>query len=160
APSTMTLGGILKHMALVEYGWFSRSLHDREYAPPWDAVDWKANRDWEWHSAAEDSPEELFALWHRAVEQSRADVAEVLDSGDGLGRPAKRTWPDGRRPSLRWILCHMIEEYARHNGHADLLRESIDGATGELPRCLVKEGTQVLVEDGGALQVGQVADVR
>jgi Protein of unknown function (DUF664) len=56
---------------------------------------------------------------------------EVLDSGDGLGRLAKRTWPDGRSPRLRWILCHMIEEYARHNSHADLLRESIDGATGE-----------------------------
>jgi hypothetical protein len=55
----------------------------------------------------------------------------VLGSGDGLGRLAERTWPDGRSPSLRWILCHMIEEYARHNGHADLLRESIDGATGE-----------------------------
>ena len=131
AASTMTLGGILKHMALVESGWFSRSLHDRDYAPPWDAVDWNADPDWEWRTAAEDSPEELFALWQRAVEQSRADVAQVLDSGDGLGRPAGRTWSDGRSPSLRWILCHMIEEYARHNGHADLLRESVDGATGE-----------------------------
>jgi uncharacterized damage-inducible protein DinB len=131
AASTMTLGGILKHMALVEYGWFSESLHGREYAPPWDAVDWEADPDWEWRTAAADSPEELFALWRRAVEQSRADVAQVLDGGDGLGRPAKRTWADGRSPSLRWILCHMIEEYARHNGHADLLRESVDGATGE-----------------------------
>ena len=131
AASTMTLGGILKHMALVEYGWFSRSLHGREYAPPWDAVDWKADPDWEWRTAAEDSPEELFALWQRAVHQSRADVAAALNSGEGLGGLAERTWPDGRSPSLRWILCHMIEEYARHNGHADLLRESIDGATGE-----------------------------
>ena len=65
------------------------------------------------------------------MEQSRADVAQVLDSGDGLGYSAKGTFSDGRSPSLRWILCHMIEEYARHNGHADLLRESIDGATGE-----------------------------
>ena len=131
AASTMTLGGILKHMALVEYGWFSGSLHGREYAPPWAAVDWDADPDWEWRTAAEDSPEELFALWRRAVDQSRAEVAQVLDGGDGLGRLAKRTWADGRAPSLRWILCHMIEEYARHNGHADLLRESIDGATGE-----------------------------
>ncbi|HEV8456252.1 MAG TPA: DUF664 domain-containing protein [Gemmatimonadales bacterium] len=46
-------------------------------------------------------------------------------------RLARRTWPDGRAPSLRWILCHMIEEYARHNGHADLIRESVDGLTGE-----------------------------
>jgi uncharacterized damage-inducible protein DinB len=131
AASTMTLGGILKHMALVEYVWFSRYLHGCEFAPPWDTVDWKADRDWEWRTAAEDSPDELFALWQRAVEQSRAGVAKVLDSGDGLGRLAKRAWPDGRSPSLRWILCHMIEEYARHNGHADLLRESIDGAIGE-----------------------------
>jgi uncharacterized damage-inducible protein DinB len=131
AASTMTLGGILKHMALVENAWFSRSLHGREYPPPWDAVDWKADPDWEWHTAAGDSPEELSAMWQRAVEQSRADVADVLDGGNGLDRLARRTWPDGRSPSLRWILCHMIEEYARHNGHADLLRESIDGATGE-----------------------------
>jgi hypothetical protein len=48
-----------------------------------------------------------------------------------LGRLATRTWPDGRAPSLRWILVHMIEEYARHNGHADLLREAVDGETGE-----------------------------
>jgi hypothetical protein len=57
-------------------------------------------------------------------------VAEALAS-NGLDQLAKRTWPDGSAPSLRWILCHMIEEYARHNGHADLIRESIDGETGE-----------------------------
>ena len=129
--SSMTLGGLLKHLALIEDEYFSRRLLGRDPAPPWDTVDWKADPDWEWHTAAGDSPEELAALWQRAVDQSRADVAEVLDSGDGLGRLAKRTWPDRRSPSLRWILCHMIEEYARHNGHADLLRESIDGATGE-----------------------------
>jgi uncharacterized damage-inducible protein DinB len=131
AASTMTLGGIVKHMALVEQGWFHRSLHGRDRTPPWDAVDWKADPDWEWRTAAEDSPEELLALWQDAVERSRAEVAEALADGDGLGTLAKRTFPDGGRPSLRWILCHMIEEYARHNGHADLLRESIDGETGE-----------------------------
>jgi uncharacterized damage-inducible protein DinB len=131
AASTMTLGGILKHMALVEFVWFSRYLHDREYAPPWDEAHQSGECDWEWRTAAGDSPEELSALWQQTVEQSRADVAEALDGGNGLGRLAKRSWPDGQTPSLRWILCHMIEEYARHNGHADLLRESIDGATGE-----------------------------
>jgi uncharacterized damage-inducible protein DinB len=131
AASAMTLGGILKHMALVEFGWFSRNLHGREYAPPRDSVDWTADPDWEWRTAAGDSPEQLLGLWQRAVEQSRAEVAEALESGDGLGQLAKRTWPDGFSPSLRWILCHLIEEYARHNGHADLLRESVDGATGE-----------------------------
>jgi uncharacterized damage-inducible protein DinB len=131
AASSMTLGGLLKHMALVEDGWFSRSLHGNDYQPPWDTVDWKADRDWEFRTAGEDSPEQLFALWNGAVQRSRTLVAEALASGDGLGLLAERTWPDGRTPSLRWILCHMIEEYARHNGHADLLRESIDGETGE-----------------------------
>jgi uncharacterized damage-inducible protein DinB len=130
AASTMTLGGILKHMALVEDGWFSRSLHGREYHSPWDRVDWKADRDWEWHTAAHDSPEELHAIWQEAVDRSRSLIDDALSRG-GLGQLAQRTWPDGRAPSLRWILCHMIEEYARHNGHADLIRESIDGETGE-----------------------------
>jgi len=131
AASTMSLGGILKHMAVVEHGWFSRSLNGRDYGPPWDAVDWAADPDWEWRTAADDSPAELFGLWQREVDYSRADVAAALADPDGLGRLAARDWDDGRAPSLRWILCHMIEEYARHNGHADLLRESVDGATGE-----------------------------
>ena len=130
AASTMTLGGMLKHMALVEDGWFSRSLHGRDYQPPWNTVDWKADRDWEWHTAALDAPEQLRDLWQDSVTRSRACVDRALAAG-GLDQMAKRTFPDGSAPSLRWILCHMIEEYARHNGHADLIRESIDGETGE-----------------------------
>jgi hypothetical protein len=57
-------------------------------------------------------------------------VDEALADG-GLDRLAQRTSPDGQAPSLRWILLHMIEEYARHNGHADLIREFVDGQTGE-----------------------------
>jgi uncharacterized damage-inducible protein DinB len=129
-PSTMTLGGLLKHMALVEDNWFTRRLHGRDIGAPWDTVDWDADSDWEWNSAADDTPEELRTLWHDAVERSRAAVDEALDDG-GLDRLAARSWSDGRSPSLRWILCHMIEEYARHNGHADLLREAVDGATGD-----------------------------
>jgi len=128
--SSITLGGLLKHLALVEADWFSRWLHGREVGPPWDTVDWDADPDWDWHSAAADTPAQLLALWRDAVERSRSLVAEALGDG-GLGRPARRTWPDGRAPSLRWILAHMIEEYARHNGHADLLREAVDGLTGE-----------------------------
>ncbi|UOY01154.1 DinB family protein [Blastococcus sp. PRF04-17] len=128
--STMTLGGLLKHMALVEDGWFSRSLHGNDRHPPFDAVDWAADPDWEWRTAADDSPEGLRALWQAAVDRSRALTADALAAG-GLDRPASRSWPDGQRPSLRWIVVHMIEEYARHNGHADLLRESVDGETGE-----------------------------
>ncbi len=128
--STMTLGGILKHMAYVEDYWFSERLHGHDPSPPWAAADWEADRDWEWHSAAADTPEQLRALWQDAVIRSRALVTEAMADG-GLGRPARRPWDNGTAPSLRWILVHMIEEYARHNGHADLLRESVDGETGE-----------------------------
>lgn len=130
AASTMTLGGLLKHMALVEDVWFSRSLHGNDRAAPWNTVDWDADHDWEWRTANEDAPEVLFGLWQHAVERSRALFADAMATGD-LGQLAKRPWADGTRPSLRWILTHMIEEYARHNGHADLLREVVDGATGE-----------------------------
>jgi len=130
AVSSMTLGGLLKHMAYVEDSWFSQGLHGRDKASPWDTVDWAADRDWEWHSAAEDTPEQLLTLWQDAVARSRALVTDAL-AGGGLDQLARRTWPSGEAPSLRWILLHMIEEYARHNGHADLLRESVDGLTGE-----------------------------
>jgi uncharacterized damage-inducible protein DinB len=128
--STMTLGGLLKHMAAVEDHWFSRSLHGRDPEPPWNTVDWEADPDWEWHSAADDSPAQLLALWEDAVDRSHALVDEALGDA-GLDRPSQLVWPDGRSPGLRWIVVHMIEEYARHNGHADLLRESVDGLTGE-----------------------------
>jgi uncharacterized damage-inducible protein DinB len=130
AASTITLGGLLKHMAYVEDYWFSHFLHGEETQPPWSTVDWAADRDWEWHSAAGDSPEQLRALWHDAVARSRDVVARAVAEG-GMGTPAQRTERDGQRPTLRWIVSHMIEEYARHNGHADLIRESVDGQTGE-----------------------------
>lgn len=130
AASTMTLGGMMKHLALVEDGWFCRSLFGDDYSPPWNTVDWAADPDWEWRTAADDDPSELRSLWEDAVTRSRRRVARALAEG-GLDRLADRPWPDGRAPSLRWILLHMIEEYARHNGHADLLREAVDGETGE-----------------------------
>jgi uncharacterized damage-inducible protein DinB len=131
-PSTMTLGGLLKHMALVEDHWFTFKLYGRPLGAPWDSVDWDADPDWEWRTAAQDSPEQLRSLWQDAVDRSRALVAEALAEG-GLDRPAAFTWPDGRTPSLRRILMDMIEEYARHVGHADLIRESVDGLVGEDP---------------------------
>jgi uncharacterized damage-inducible protein DinB len=132
APSSITLGGLLKHLALVEDDYFSRLLHGREMGAPWNAVDWDADRDWEWHSAAEDTPEQLIQLWRDAVVRSRAAVAEALADG-GLDQLARFTWRDGRSPSLRRILIDLIEEYARHVGHADLIRESVDGLVGEDP---------------------------
>lgn len=128
--SSMTLAGMLKHLAYVEDHWTSRWLYGQDPRPPWDTVDWKLDPDWEWHSAADESPDQLLAFWQDAVARSRAIVAEALADG-GLAQLARRTWPDGRAPSLRWIMVHLIEEYARHNGHADLIRESVDGLAGE-----------------------------
>jgi hypothetical protein len=132
APSTMTLGGLLKHLALVEDHYFSVRLYGNPPNPPFDAVDWDADRDWEWHSAAHDSPELLMSMWQDSVARSRALTAAAVADG-GLDRPAAFTWPDGRAPSLRRLIMDMIEEYARHVGHADLIRESVDGLVGEDP---------------------------
>ncbi|SER27379.1 Protein of unknown function [Lentzea xinjiangensis] len=131
AKSSMTLGGLVKHLAYVEQQWFHVVLHDREPLEPWASVDWKADHDWDWHSAAHDTPEQLLTLWQGEVARAREAVEEALGNGD-LGQPAKRApWRDGRKVSLRWILTHMVEEYSRHNGHADLLREAVDGRIGE-----------------------------
>lgn len=130
--SSMTLGGLLKHLALVEDDYFTRRLDGRDLGPPWDTVDWGADPDWEWRSAAEDSPEQLLRLWQDAVARSRSAVSEALADG-GLEQLARFTLPDGCSPSLRRILIDLIEEYVRHVGHADLIRESVDGLTGEDP---------------------------
>jgi uncharacterized damage-inducible protein DinB len=128
--STMTLGGLLKHLANTEDAWCSWRLHGHDRHAPWDTIDWAADPTWDWHSAATDTPERLHTLWEESVTRSRTLVTEALTDG-GLDRLAHRPAPDGIRPSLRWILLHLIEEYARHAGHADLIRESIDGTTGE-----------------------------
>ena len=132
AASSMTLGGLGKHVALVEVDWLAVKLAGREYGPPWDAVDFDADPDWEWRTAAEDTPERLHALWEESAARSRANLALALAGGDP-GAAARFTWPDGRTPSIRRLLVDMIEEYARHTGNADLLRESIDGLVGEDP---------------------------
>ncbi|MDO8107009.1 DinB family protein [Isoptericola sp. b441] len=129
-PTTMTLGGLLKHLAWVEDWWFSQILHDNAPAAAWDDVDWRVDPDWEWHSAAQDSPEQLRGLWQAAVLRSRDLTERALEQG-GMDRLSSCVFDDGHAPSLRWIVVHMIEEYARHNGHADLLREAFDGETGE-----------------------------
>ena len=131
-PSEVTLGGLLKHLALIEDYYFTFKLHGREMGPPWNEVDFDVDPDWEWRTAAEDSPEYLMQLWRDAVQRSRAAVDEALAVG-GVDQPTKFKWSDGRSPSMRRLLVDLIEEYARHTGHADLIRESIDGRVGEDP---------------------------
>ncbi len=129
-PSSLSLGGLLKHMSLVEHTWFRYRLAGGEQIEPWTSVDWAADPDWDFRSAAGDSPAQLLAGLDAAIADSDAAIEEVLAGGGGLETVLRRE-VRGDRPSMRWLLLHMIEEYARHNGHADLIRESIDGQVGE-----------------------------
>lgn len=131
-PSTMTLGGLLKHMAFVEAYYTARDLTGGPPVGPWKAEDFDADPDWCWHSAADDSPEELYTLWQDAVERRRAALAKALAEG-GLDQPTKHATAGGWSPNLRRLLVDLHDEYARHVGHADLLREAVDGLVGEDP---------------------------
>ena len=130
--STITLGGLVKHLALVEDYYFSVRLFGHAHSALFDSIDFDEDSNWDWSSAAQDDPSYLYGLWQRMVDQSRRLVAEAIADG-GLEHPMKLRWPDGRSPSLRRTLVDLIEEYARHVGHADLIRESIDGLVGEDP---------------------------
>jgi hypothetical protein len=130
--SSMTLGGLVKHLSAVEEYKLSKMLLGNEMGPPWDTADWDADEDWDWNSAAQDPPEQLYALWRDAVARSRTIVAAALADG-GLDTLAAYKSASGESPSLRRILIDLLEEYARHVGHADVLRESVDGLVGEDP---------------------------
>ena len=130
-PSTMTLGGMLKHLALVEDYWFSVILLGNADAEYWRDVDWKTDEDWDWHSAVDDTPEQLRTLFEEAVAASDVILDRVVPEHGLDLLSVRQDRRSGDSFNLRWIMLHMIEEYARHNGHADLLREAIDGQTGE-----------------------------
>jgi hypothetical protein len=126
-PSALTLAGLVKHLALVEDHYFTHQLLGRDYPAVWAPM--SNDDDWEWTSAVDDSPDDLRTLWLAAVARSEAAVEEALAEG-GLDRPlAASDWSE--TPNLRRMLVDLIEEYARHTGHADLIRESVDGLTGE-----------------------------
>jgi hypothetical protein len=97
----------------------------------WDDNGWDDDDDWELTSADDDEPAALYALWDSAVERSRARVAAALEVG-GLDQDVAAGSPD-QRANLRRLLLDTIEEYGRHTGHADLLREAVDGRVGEDP---------------------------
>ena len=125
--SSLTLGGLLKHLALVEDDTFGSKLSGEPFGAPWDAV-----ADDGFASATEDPPETLYRLYDDAIARSRTRLDAVLADG-GLDHIAYVSSPDGQHASLRRLVCDLIEEYGRHTGHADLLREAVDGRIGEDP---------------------------
>jgi hypothetical protein len=133
APSTMTMAGLIKHLALVEDSYTAEFLDGKPLGEPWNRVpDGPSLWEWSWRSAAQDRSEDLYALWCGAVERSRAAWRRVLAAGD-LSQRSAWTTSDGQSPNLRRALVDLHDEYARHVGHADLLREAIDGLVGEDP---------------------------
>ena len=128
--SALTLGGLLKHLALCEDMMFTAQFRGEKLGAPWDSVDWDAGD--EFSSAAADTPEQLYAFWDGAVARSRATLDAAL-AGGGLGQRVHLTGPNGEPVGLRRLVCDLIEEYGRHTEHADLLREAVDGRVGEDP---------------------------
>jgi hypothetical protein len=130
--SSLTLAGLLKHLATVEDYTFTTKLRGEPLGAPWDSRDWERVDGWAFTSSADDTPDELYAFWDGAVERSRARLTAALADG-GLDQLVHLSAPDGHHASLRRLLCDLIEEYGRHTGHADLLREAVDGLVGEDP---------------------------
>jgi len=119
-PSTLSLLGLVRHMADVERGWFRRTLAGEDAKAIYSS---DADPDGEFDNVDTAGLDDAFAAWRSECEQARQIVATRQLDDTGRQR-------SGAVVSMRWILVHMIEEYSRHNGHADLLRERIDGAVG------------------------------
>lgn len=136
-PSDLTLGALVKHLAAVEDQWFGEMLWGLPEDEPWASADWAQDPDWEFTSAAQDSPEALWAQYELSVARSRERLAAALaelpggSGADPCSIMGLATGDERGQFSLRWILVHLIEEYARHCGHADLIRQSVDGAIGD-----------------------------
>src|SRR5690348_87394 len=126
--STLTIGGLLKHLAANEDFTSLVRLRGAPLDPVWDDNGWDSDDDWEFSSAAEDSPDRLYDLYDGAVARSRQRFAEAVEEG-GLDAAVHATCPDGGPVSLRRVLFDLLEEYGRHTGHVDLLREAVDGRT-------------------------------
>jgi uncharacterized damage-inducible protein DinB len=124
-PSTLSLLGLVRHMADVERGWFRQVFLGADVP---DLYDRSADADADFNDVDQADPAEAFSAFERECAASRLVLAQAPSLDVLSKRRSERT---GQPWSLRWIVTHMIEEYARHNGHADLLRERVDGSTGD-----------------------------
>ena len=124
-PSALTLGGLLYHLSLAEEDWMEIHFAGQPDRAPFIDADWDADPDWQFRAPHEMSPGQLRQRYRDACSRSRAVVHEASGPDQVSMKPVR-----GDHFTLRWILLHLIEETARHAGHADLLRESIDGSLG------------------------------
>jgi uncharacterized damage-inducible protein DinB len=121
-PSPMSLLGLVRHLTEVELGWFVHGFARVDVTPAYTSPD---NPDGDFNDVDTGDVKEAFAAYQAAVSRCKEAVAGASLDDEFTSRRSGLTF------SLRWLYLHMIEEYARHNGHADLMRERIDGATGE-----------------------------
>lgn len=127
--SSLTIGGLLKHLAYVEDSVFTTRLRGEP-----GSLERGGGGDWELTSAADDAPEQLYALYDHAVASSRERLRRALADDDRrLDQLAHIHDDAGNHASLRRLVCDLVEEYGRHTGHADLIREAVDGLVGEDP---------------------------
>jgi hypothetical protein len=118
-PSELTIMGLVRHMAEVERSWFRRGIAGDDSGPIYYS---DADPDGDLHVGSTDTLDEALRVWEHEVDRAKAILVEVeLDDIERLRE----------QYSVRWILVHMIEEYARHCGHLDLIRQAIDGSTGD-----------------------------
>ena len=131
--STLTLGGLVKHLACVEDEKFGMALSGAGYGPPWAGMpDFDGGPQEYVFSTAGLEPVELYQMWDDAVRRSDERLHAALETG-GLDQRVALGADDGFVVSLRRLLFDLLEEYGRHTGHADLLREAVDGRVGEDP---------------------------
>jgi len=131
-PTRLTVAGLLKHLAVQEDYAAAVKIAGRPMPSVWDDNGWDSDDDWEFTSAAGQSPDELYALYDGAVERARASVRATLEER-GLDGDSAVTLEDGSKASVRRFLFDLLEEYGRHTGHIDLVREGVDGRVGEDP---------------------------
>lgn len=122
--TSTSIAGLVKHLALVEDSWLSVRFAGGADPEVWAGIDWDDDPDWEFHSVSDQPIEEVVDLYRGACDRSRAVTADR--SLDDIGADTSR-----REFSLRFVYLHLIEETARHLGHLDILRELLDGTTGE-----------------------------
>ena len=127
-PSDLSVGGLVKHLAFVESYWSSYIVAGEDPQPPWADAPWDDDPDWELTSGASDSMVDNIELY-RASRTAADAIYDRVKLDDLTARSTSAD--DADLASVRWVLLHLIEEYARHNGHADYLCQAIDGATGD-----------------------------
>ena len=127
--SQLTIGGLLKHLAVCEDTMFTVKLSGDEIGGSWPTNLRQDLHDWALDTAADDQPIKLYRMYDGAVARSRQRVAAALSRAD----LDQLVHAGSGRANLRRLICDLIEEYGRHTGHADLLREAVDGRVGEDP---------------------------